>query len=152
MSTFTLVLCVVFDKLLFVLMSFVFWPLYCLSACDLRHLITPLLSSNLPVNKFSIMKPTMADFKYFIQLTSTLHIKLKWMLTFYSLNEENTCIIASNHQERFGSITLDLLHHYVIKVHVPSRKWNYRWNYCLSLAVNSICKFPDQDLVRHSIV
>jgi hypothetical protein len=41
----SVVLCVMFCRLLFVLLSFFFWPLCCLSL-DLRLLITPLVSSN----------------------------------------------------------------------------------------------------------
>jgi hypothetical protein len=40
-------LCVVFCRSLFVLLSFFFWPLCCLSFFDLRILITPLVSSNI---------------------------------------------------------------------------------------------------------
>jgi hypothetical protein len=32
---------------LFVLLYFFFWPLYCLSFCDLRLLIIPLVSSSI---------------------------------------------------------------------------------------------------------
>jgi hypothetical protein len=42
----SLVLCVMFFRLLFVLLSFFFWPLCCLSFFDLRLLITSLFSSN----------------------------------------------------------------------------------------------------------
>jgi len=42
----SLVFCVVFYRSLFVLLSFFFWPLCCLSFFDLRILITPLVSSN----------------------------------------------------------------------------------------------------------
>jgi hypothetical protein len=44
-GTRSLVFCVMFFRSLFVLFSFFFWPLCCLSF-DLRILITPLLSSN----------------------------------------------------------------------------------------------------------
>ena len=40
----TLVFCVIICRLLFVLLSFFIWPLYCLSISDLRLLITPLVS------------------------------------------------------------------------------------------------------------
>jgi hypothetical protein len=43
----SLVFCVMFCRSLFVLLSFFFWPLCCLSYFDLRFLITPLLFSNL---------------------------------------------------------------------------------------------------------
>ena len=42
----SLVSCVMFSRSLFVLLSFSFWPLYCLSFCDLRLPITSLESSN----------------------------------------------------------------------------------------------------------
>jgi hypothetical protein len=40
----SLVFCLVSCRLLLVLLSFFFWPLYCLSAFELRLLITPLVS------------------------------------------------------------------------------------------------------------
>jgi len=43
----SLVLCAVFWRWLFVLSSFFYWSLYCLSFFDARFLITPLVSSNL---------------------------------------------------------------------------------------------------------
>ena len=45
-ATRSLVLCVMFYRSLFVLLSFFFWPLCCLSFFDLRILITHLVSSN----------------------------------------------------------------------------------------------------------
>jgi hypothetical protein len=45
-DTRSLVLCVMFCRSLFVLLSFFFWPLCCLSFIDLRILITPYVSSN----------------------------------------------------------------------------------------------------------
>jgi hypothetical protein len=42
----SLVLCVMFCRLLFVHLSFFFWSLCCLSFFDLKILITPLVSSN----------------------------------------------------------------------------------------------------------
>ena len=42
----SVVLCVLLCSSLFVLLSFFFWPLCCLSFFDLRILITPLISSN----------------------------------------------------------------------------------------------------------
>ena len=42
----SLVFCVVFYRSLFVLLSLLFWSLYCLSFCDIQILITPLVSSN----------------------------------------------------------------------------------------------------------
>jgi hypothetical protein len=44
--TISLVLCVMFCRSLFVLLSFFFWPLYWLSFFDLRILFTPLVFSN----------------------------------------------------------------------------------------------------------
>jgi len=44
----SLLFCVVFCRSLFVLLSNFFWPLCCLSFFDLRLLIIPLISSNLP--------------------------------------------------------------------------------------------------------
>jgi hypothetical protein len=41
----SLVFCVVFCRLLFVLLSFFFWSLYCLSVTDIQLLITLLISS-----------------------------------------------------------------------------------------------------------
>ena len=40
-------LSLVFCRSLFVLLYFFFWPLYCLSFCDLRLLIIPLVSSSI---------------------------------------------------------------------------------------------------------
>ena len=42
----SLIFCAMFCRSLFVLLSFFFWPLCCLSFFDLRILITPLVSSN----------------------------------------------------------------------------------------------------------
>jgi hypothetical protein len=50
-------LIVMFCRLLFVLLSFFFWPLYCLSF-DVRILITPLVSSSFSYRKFSGIRPT----------------------------------------------------------------------------------------------
>ena len=44
----SLVLCVMVGRSLFVLLSFLIWPLCCLSFFDLRILITPLVSLNFP--------------------------------------------------------------------------------------------------------
>ena len=41
----SLVFSVVFDRWLYIFLSFIFWPLYYLSSFDLRLLITPLVSS-----------------------------------------------------------------------------------------------------------
>jgi hypothetical protein len=48
----SLVFCVMFCRSLFVLLSFFFWPLYCLSSFDILLLFIPLVSSN--VNRESI--------------------------------------------------------------------------------------------------
>ena len=45
----SLVFCVVFCRLLFVLLSLFFWPLFCLSFCDIRILITHV------ANTFSVL-------------------------------------------------------------------------------------------------
>jgi len=42
----SLVFCEMFCRSLFVLLSFFFWPLHCLSFFDLRFLVIPLVSSN----------------------------------------------------------------------------------------------------------
>ena len=41
----SLVLCVLFCRSLFAILSFFFWPLYCLSFFDVRNMITPSVSS-----------------------------------------------------------------------------------------------------------
>jgi hypothetical protein len=51
----SLVFCVVFCRSLFVLLSFFFWPLYCLFVFDLRTLITPLVSSNSSCTSFFVL-------------------------------------------------------------------------------------------------
>jgi hypothetical protein len=53
----SLVFCVVFCKMLFVLLSFFFWPLYCLSFFDLRLLITSLVSSKLFLQNMDFKLP-----------------------------------------------------------------------------------------------
>ena len=42
----SLVFCLVFCRSTFFLLSFFFWPLYCLSYFDIRFLVTPLVPSN----------------------------------------------------------------------------------------------------------
>ena len=56
----SLVFCIMFYSSLFVLLSFFFWPLYCLSFFDLHVLITPLVSSN-----FSFIKVVFDLLVYF---------------------------------------------------------------------------------------
>ena len=51
----SLVLCVMFCRSLFVLLSFLFWPLCCLSFFDLQILITPLVSSNSLFDKYFLL-------------------------------------------------------------------------------------------------
>jgi hypothetical protein len=43
----SLVFCVMFCRSLFVLLTFFFWPLYCMSFFDLQYLITPLVTPNI---------------------------------------------------------------------------------------------------------
>ena len=72
----SVVFCVVFCRSLFVLLSFFFWPLCCLSF-DLQILITPLVSfQNIPPCPFSTLL-------YWKSIT-TLHIKVN-----------GPCVIAS---------------------------------------------------------
>ena len=50
----SLVLCVMFCRSLLVLLSFFFWPSCCLSFFYLRFLITPLVSSNILAEMFTL--------------------------------------------------------------------------------------------------
>jgi hypothetical protein len=57
--TWSLVFCAMICRSLFVLLSFFFWPLHCLSLFDLRLLITPLVSI-----KWAVCKLGKCDFMY----------------------------------------------------------------------------------------
>jgi hypothetical protein len=68
--TLSVVLCVMFCRSLFVLSSFYFWPLCCLSF-DLRILITPLVSSNSSSVKF-------VSYFGFLTLHNKHNIRVMW--------------------------------------------------------------------------
>ena len=67
-----------FSRSWFVLLSFFFWPLYCLSFYDLRLLITSLVSSNFP---------------YIIHLFPSISLSLSYCILFFFLLPLFTALI-----------------------------------------------------------
>jgi hypothetical protein len=83
-------LCVMFCRSLFVLLSFFFWPLYCLFFFDLLILITPLVSSN-SSNMVIIHIDYLCFTKYvdwgiiYFYLNNFMKVKLKKILFVFQL-------------------------------------------------------------------
>jgi hypothetical protein len=66
----SLVFCVMFCRSLFVLMSFIFWPLCCLSFFDLQIMITPLASSSSSCQWFR----QVGDFLWVLKFTPPINL------------------------------------------------------------------------------
>ena len=82
----TFVFCAMFYRSLFVLLSFFFWPLCCLSFFDLRLLITPMASSNISYSSvkwhlsFKEQITLQLYFKCFPSCARNFYILHKWLI------------------------------------------------------------------------
>jgi len=131
-----------------VLLSFFFWPLYCLSSIDLRLLIIPLVSSN---------SPQARTLCYYLYSSPKL-----WQLC----NEERVAIHCSLTIKIYLTFRMDFCPNLLFRkatlyspLHLTKKKWKKEavfWSMCVlrqiySFIYNSKCSTdPPQKLTGHS--